>query len=133
LVDPSGIYEDHIFGDGQFCPSQSPASGNLEGQFDIPPGSRFGAMVRLYHIASPGLGSDLQGSENLVDGDFAFTCVDLNMNGSFYVNAPSSNPPYPICSGERVPTMTQWGLLLMSLGIAACGVWVVRRKVARSA
>jgi hypothetical protein len=119
--DQSGTF----FGQADFgysmCPPGDTITLDVPAAFNIPAGSRFGVSFQFPELPEQTLGG-------IGDGQ---VCANLKMNTSFFVNA-TTTPPYPICSGEPVPTMTQWGLLLMSLAIAVCGVWVVRRKVARS-
>lgn len=127
--DESEIFEGYAFKDGIFCLSNSTISEYITGQPIVLPGGRLGATFTVFSPINR-----TQGVEGgvFVDGDFTVACVDLKMNSSFYFNTTSSDPPYPICRGESVPTLSQWGMLLMSLGIALCGVWAVRRRVARS-
>jgi hypothetical protein len=122
--DQSGTFIGQDFGYPPMCPPGGNITGDIPASFVIPPGSRFGVSLQSVEAPPPehSLGDDGDGQ----------VCANLKMNTSFFVNA-TTTPPYPICSREPVPTMTQWGLLLMSLGIAVCGVWAVRRKVARSA
>ena len=56
--------------------------------------------------------------------------VDIATNGS-YLEAPPSDPPYP---GLRllpsvIPTLTQWGILIMAILIGLFSVWVLKRRV----
>jgi len=121
---------------GTICYPGGNINGTAYAELTIPPDNYFGAKVYVrtpcYNTTPDGLLTECVETEDLSDLGLPI-CVDLRMNSSFYVNATTSTPPYPICRGEVVPTLTQWGMLLMSLAIAVCGVWVVRRKVGRSA
>jgi hypothetical protein len=56
--------------------------------------------------------------------------VDIATNGS-HLGGPFSDPPYP---GLRllpsvIPTLTQWGILIMAILIGLFSVWVLKRRV----
>jgi len=138
--DQTGTFSPHYpsISNGTICYPGGNINGTAYAELTIPPNNYFGAKFYVrtpcYKNTSDGLLTecDESVSENL--GDLGLPiCVDLHMNSSFYVNSTTSDPPYPICRGEVIPTLTQWGMMLMSLAIAVCGVWVVRRRVGRSA
>jgi len=55
--------------------------------------------------------------------------LNLTTASSVWLDATTSDPPYPLSGpSSAVPTLTQWGLLLMSILIAMGGVWAVRTR-----
>lgn len=77
-------------------------------------------------------------------GDFAIpeddrlaveVCVNRSVGvatNNSHLGAPSSDPPYPglrLLPSVIIPTLTQWGILIMAILIGLFSVWVLKRRV----
>jgi hypothetical protein len=116
VYDPSGAFTPVDGGIQGYFPT-SPLNGTIQGTqsllpFTVPAGSRFGIAYQFR-----------------VGHDCPVASLNLTTASSVWFAATTSDPPYPLSPiASAVPTMTQWGLLLMSILIAMGGVWAVRKR-----